>query len=123
MTIVSTDFRPKRARKRKHPVAVPARIVSAKKPGPATPAIDEAATERKRPTQPAAITGPRIVTAKPPGRKPHIGAAARDEDVDEAALERARGAPQAGAEAAVQVLAGRPQPNRSRALSALFLTL
>jgi hypothetical protein len=63
-SIVHTAYRPKRARKRKHPVAIPQRIVSAKHPKPAARAINEAVTERKRlPAQPAAITGPRIVTA------------------------------------------------------------
>jgi hypothetical protein len=66
--IVSTDYRPKRARKRKTPVAIPMRIVTAKKPEPAGPTIGDARTERKRPAaQPAAInTGSRIVTARNP---------------------------------------------------------
>jgi hypothetical protein len=67
MTIVRTDYRPKRARKRKRPVEIPNRIVSAKGPRPAAPAIKEAVTESKRSAaQPAAITGPRIVTARTP---------------------------------------------------------
>jgi hypothetical protein len=66
MTIVRTDYRPKRARKRKRPVEIPNRIVSAKKPRPAAPAIKEAVTERKPSAQPATITGPRIVTARTP---------------------------------------------------------
>jgi hypothetical protein len=45
------------------------RIVSAKKPKPAAPAIDEAVKVRKRRAQAVAITGPRIVTARrKPGR-------------------------------------------------------
>ena len=44
--IVHTDYRRKRPPKRKTPVVIPMRIVSAKKPGPA-------------------ITGSRIVTARP----------------------------------------------------------
>jgi hypothetical protein len=71
MTIVSYDHRPKRARKRRQPVAIPLRIVTAKKPkpGPVAPAIDEAVTERKPPSRPATITGSRIVTARSkPGR-------------------------------------------------------
>jgi hypothetical protein len=39
------------------------RIVTATKPGPSAPAIDETVTERKPPAQPATITGSRIVTA------------------------------------------------------------
>jgi hypothetical protein len=71
--IVHYDYRPKRTRKKKAQSAVitGSRIVSAKKPKPATPAIGEAVTERKRPAQAAApiITGSRIVTArKPRGR-------------------------------------------------------
>ena len=62
MTIVHTSYRPKRARKRKHPVAIPMRIVTARKPGPAAPAIDEAVTKRKKPAQTATITS-RIITA------------------------------------------------------------
>ena len=65
-SIVRTTYRYKRPPKRKHPVEIQQRIVSAKmpKPGPAAPAINEVVTERKRqPAQPAAITGPRIVTA------------------------------------------------------------
>jgi hypothetical protein len=69
MTIVSTDYRPKRSRKRKKSPAIPQRIVSAKQPKPEGPAIDQAVTERKRPAQAAAISGPRIVTAKKPRPK------------------------------------------------------
>jgi hypothetical protein len=80
MTIVHTDYRPKRARKRKQSPAIPMRIVTAKKTKPA-PAVAEAVTERK-PTQAAAIAGPRIVTAKKPRPRHSIGpeqiAAARD---------------------------------------------
>ena len=78
--IVHTDYRPKRARKRKQSPAIPMRIVTAKKTKPA-PAVAEAVTERK-PTQAAAIAGPRIVTAKKPRPRHSIGpeqiAAARD---------------------------------------------
>jgi hypothetical protein len=62
MTIVRTEYRRKRPPKRKTPVAIPMRIVTAKKPGPAAPALKEAVTERKRPAQAATITN-RIVTA------------------------------------------------------------
>jgi hypothetical protein len=62
VTIVSTDYRPKRARKRKQSPAIPARIVTARKTRPAVPSIGDAVTERKRPAQPATITS-RIVTA------------------------------------------------------------
>jgi len=45
------------------------RIVTAKKPGPAAPAIADAVIERKRPAaQPATISGPRIVTVRRAGR-------------------------------------------------------
>ena len=57
MTIVRTDYRPKRARKRKQPPAIPMRIVSAKKPGPAAPAVAEAVTEPKPAQAAAAILG------------------------------------------------------------------
>jgi hypothetical protein len=66
MTIVSHDYRPKRARKRKQSPAIPMRIVTAKppKPGKAAPAIADAVIEQKRPAaRPATISGPRIVTA------------------------------------------------------------
>ena len=51
MTIVSHDYRPKRARKRKQSPAIPMRIVTAKppKPGKAAPAIADAVIEQKRP--------------------------------------------------------------------------
>jgi hypothetical protein len=65
VTIVSTDYRPKRARKRKQSPAIPRRIVSTKQPKPQKPAIDQAVTERKRSAQASAINVPRIVTAKP----------------------------------------------------------
>jgi hypothetical protein len=65
MPIVHYVHRPKRARKRKHPVAIPARIVTARKPGLAAPAIGEAITER-RSAQPAAIGVPQLVTVKKP---------------------------------------------------------
>jgi hypothetical protein len=68
MTIVSTEYRPKCARKRKQSPPIPQRIVSAKqpKPGKAAPAVADVVAERKRPpAQPAKITGPRIVAAKP----------------------------------------------------------
>jgi hypothetical protein len=82
MTIVHTDYRPKRARKRKQSPPIPQRIVTAKKPKPAAPAIGKAVTERKQPAQPATITGTRIVMAKKPRPKHGIGpeqiAAARD---------------------------------------------
>jgi hypothetical protein len=65
MTIVTYVHRPKRAQKRKHPVVIPMRIVTAKKtkPAAATMAVGEAVTERK-PAQAVAIRGPRIVTAR-----------------------------------------------------------
>ena len=71
MTIVHTDYRPQRARKRKHSPPILQRIVSAKpqKPGPAAPAI----IERKQPAQPATITGTRIVAARKPRPKHGIG--------------------------------------------------
>jgi hypothetical protein len=70
--IVRTDYRQKRPPKRKIPVAIPMRIVSARQPRPAAPVIDVAVTERK-PAQAATITGPRIVTArKPKGRFPDV---------------------------------------------------
>jgi hypothetical protein len=62
MTIVRTDYRRKRPPKRKKPVAIPMRIVTARKPKPASPVIDKAVIERKRQAQPAAIATPRIVT-------------------------------------------------------------
>ena len=65
LTIVRTNYRRKRPPKRQTPVAIPMRIVTARKPGPIAPAIGDAVIERKRPAQAAAITGPRIVTAKP----------------------------------------------------------
>ena len=69
MTIVSTDYRTPRTRKRKTPVEIPRHIVSARAPRPASPVIDEPVTERKRAAQPAAVTAPRIVTvARKPGR-------------------------------------------------------
>jgi hypothetical protein len=81
--IVHTDYRPKRARKRKHSPPIPHRIVSALPPKPSTHHSKEAVTERKRPTaQPATITGTRIVAARKPRPKHGIGpehiAAARD---------------------------------------------
>jgi hypothetical protein len=63
MTIVHTDYRPKRARKRKKSPPIPQRIVSAKQP---RPAIDDAVVTPRRPAaQAAAITVPRIVTTSP----------------------------------------------------------
>ena len=62
MTIVSTHYRPKRARKRNQSPPIPHRIVTARKPKPASPAIHEQVVERKRKAQPAAIKAPRIVT-------------------------------------------------------------
>ena len=61
MTIVAYVHKPNRARKRKQLPAIPMRIVTARKPGPAAaPPIGD---ERKRPVaQPAAISGSRIVT-------------------------------------------------------------
>jgi hypothetical protein len=83
MTIVTYVHKPKRPPKRRaQPVAIPKRIVNAKAQQPAAPVIDEPVIERKRQAQPAAITGPRIVTAKKPGPRHAIGpeqiAAARD---------------------------------------------
>ena len=64
MTIVRTDYRPKRARKRKQSPPIPHRIVSAKLPEPAGLVIGEPVVTPRRPaTQAAAITVPRIVTA------------------------------------------------------------
>ena len=65
--IVHTDYRPKRARKRKQSPPIPRRIVSAKQPKPSGPAIDKAiaAPRRSSAAQAAAITAPRIVTASP----------------------------------------------------------
>ena len=100
MTIVRTDYRRKRPPKRKTSPVIPMRIVSAKTPGPdpkkldasslsdrhppAPPAIAEAVSEHK-PAQAAAITGPRIVTAKKPRPRSGIGpeqiAAARRDPV------------------------------------------
>ena len=72
VTIVSTDYSPKRARKRKQSPAIPMRIVTARKPGPAASAIKEAVTEQQnRPAQAAAITCSRIVTARKPGGRFH----------------------------------------------------
>lgn len=65
MTIVSTNYRPKRARKRKQSPPIPRRIVSAKQPKPARPVIDEPVVERKPPALAAAISVSRIVTAQP----------------------------------------------------------
>ena len=62
MTIVHTDYRRKRPPKRKQSPPIPHRIVSARAPKPATPAIDKPVIERKRQAQPAAIKAPRIVT-------------------------------------------------------------
>jgi hypothetical protein len=75
MTIVRTEYRRKRPPKRKTPVAIPMRIVTATKPkpAPAASAIGEAATERKPPAQAAAITGTRIVAARKPRPKHGIG--------------------------------------------------
>lgn len=53
MTVVHTDYRPKRARKLRKPIAIPSRIVTAKKPG------------RKRPAA-AEIPYPKIVEALTP---------------------------------------------------------
>jgi hypothetical protein len=64
MTIVSTDYRPKRARKRKQSPPITQRIVSAKQPKPKGPVIDKAvATPRRSAAQAAAISSPQIVTA------------------------------------------------------------
>jgi hypothetical protein len=68
VTIVRTDYRPKRARKRKQSPTIPQRIVTAK-PKLAAPTIGKAVTESKRPAQPATITGPRIVSARNPRAK------------------------------------------------------
>jgi hypothetical protein len=81
--IVQTDYRPKRARKRKQSPAIPRRIVSARKPAQAAPAVAEAVTEpRKPPAQATAISVPRIVAARKPRPRHGIGpeqiAAARD---------------------------------------------
>jgi hypothetical protein len=65
MTIVTYVHKPKRARKRKQSPPIAQRIVSGKQPKPQGPAVDQAVTERKRPAQAAAISVPRIVTAKP----------------------------------------------------------
>jgi len=85
VTIVRTTYRYKPPPKRKQPVKIPMRIVSAKAPKPSAPAINEAVTVRKPPAQAAAITGPRIVTAKKSGPRHGIGpeqiAAARRDPV------------------------------------------
>ena len=66
MTIVRTDYRPKRARERKQSPPIPHRIVRAKQPKPTGPVIDKAVATPHRPAaQAAAITVPRIVTASP----------------------------------------------------------
>ena len=65
--IATYAFRRRRARKRKQAPPIPQRIVSPKPPKPpAGPVIDDAVVSPRRPSaQAAAITGPRIVTAKP----------------------------------------------------------
>jgi hypothetical protein len=127
--IVHTDYRPKRARKRKHSPPIPQRIVSAKqpKPGPAAPAI----TERKRPTaQPATITGTRIVAARKPRPKHGIGpeqiAAARDAApadpppaIRKSAIVTAR-SPRAGRFGPVQEIDAEEHQRRGDAAVALF---
>jgi hypothetical protein len=125
MTIVRTDYRPKRARKR--PVEIPNRIVSAKGPRPAAPAIKEAVTESKRSAQPATITGPRIVTARRPkhGIGPEQIAAARDAAPADAlatrrsAIVSAR-SPKAGRFGPVQVIDAEEHQRRGDAAEALF---
>ena len=73
MTIVRTDYRPKRARKRKQSPPISHRIVTAKQPRPAGQVIDKAVATPHRPAaQAAAITAPRIVTA-PPKRMTRFG--------------------------------------------------
>ena len=86
MTIVTYVHKPKRPPKRRAPpVAIPNRIVGAKAPQPAAPVIEEPVIERKPQAQAAAITGPRIVTAKKPRPRSGIGpeqiAAARRDPV------------------------------------------
>jgi hypothetical protein len=67
-SIVRTTYRRKRPPKRKTPVAILTRIVTAKQPKPTGPIIDDAVvTPRRAAAQVAAIIGPRIVTAP---RKP-----------------------------------------------------
>jgi hypothetical protein len=67
MTIVTSDYRPKRARKRSP--AIPQRIVGSRAPQTSAPVIKEAVPVRKPPAQAATITGPRIVTARKPRSK------------------------------------------------------
>jgi hypothetical protein len=133
MTVVRIDYRRKRPPKRKKPVAIPMRIVSAKKPGPAAPAIKEAVTERKRPAQPATITGTRIVAARKPRPKHGIGpeqiAAARDAApadpppaTRKSAIVTAR-SPKAGRFGPVQELDAEEHQRRGDAAEALFREL
>jgi hypothetical protein len=60
MTIVTSDYRPKRARKRKKSPAIPAAIVSAKPPRKLGPKVR---IDQEKPVKAAAISVPRIVTA------------------------------------------------------------
>jgi hypothetical protein len=82
VTIVHTTYRYRPPPKRKQPVKIPNRIVSARAPQTSAPAVKEAVPVRKPPAQAAAITGPRIVTAKKPRPKSigpeQIAAAMRD---------------------------------------------
>ena len=70
--------------KKKARLALPTRIVTIPSKR-ARKAIERPEAERE-----AAVERPRIVTANKPKAKPYTGLAARDEDVDEAALEQAR---------------------------------
>ena len=82
MTIVRTDYRRKRPPQREAPVAIPMRIVSARAPKPAAPAVDKPLIER--PAQAAAITTPRIVTPtkRSPPRYVPAGSAERSATFD-----------------------------------------
>ena len=82
--IVHYAYRPKRQPKKKARLALPTRIVTI----PSKRA--RKAVERPEAEPEAAVERPRIVTANKPKTKPYTGPAARDEDVDEAALEQAR---------------------------------
>ena len=73
MTIVSYVHKPKRPPKRgAQIVAISDRILGVKAQQPAAPVTDEPVIERK-PAQPAALTGSRIVTAKKPRPRSGIG--------------------------------------------------
>jgi hypothetical protein len=62
VTIVSTDYRPKRARKRKQSPAIPMRIVSAALPKPKWPPLNPPPAPPPPEAPIVPITKPRIVT-------------------------------------------------------------